>query len=177
MLTKRCSKCGEVKAADLFSRDASRKDGRQAGCKACRALYKDARSAADQREWRAANKEKCAAYPSSRKEAKALAQKRFYEANRGKCAAWSRAWRDANRTRVNRRARERLSANRDSRNRIEQQRRIELGDNYVKRCLTAQLGVKRIEVTPELVELKKLQLKAKRTCRAIHNLTEGNDHE
>jgi hypothetical protein len=43
MDTKECSKCGEVKAADLFGKKAAAKDGLQSQCKPC--LNSGARSA------------------------------------------------------------------------------------------------------------------------------------
>jgi len=37
---KKCSKCGEVKRLDEFSKDARKKDGKQYQCKACNKAYK-----------------------------------------------------------------------------------------------------------------------------------------
>lgn len=50
METKRCSKCGEVKAVDAFHRHSKMKDGRQTYCKLCAYAIKAA--------WRDANPEK-----------------------------------------------------------------------------------------------------------------------
>lgn len=47
---KRCTKCGETKALDLFSRNPDGRDGRQSQCKACRAVRR--------REWHVANRER-----------------------------------------------------------------------------------------------------------------------
>jgi len=70
---KKCGKCGEVKSVDEFSKDASRKDGKQDHCKACHKAY------------RQANKEKT----SERKKA-------YYQANKEKIAVRDKAWRQAN---------------------------------------------------------------------------------
>jgi 5-methylcytosine-specific restriction endonuclease McrA len=62
---KRCSKCGEVKPLDAFSRDKKGQDGRCAHCKACNAAYRAAtveRRAEYQREYYAANAERRAEY-------------------------------------------------------------------------------------------------------------------
>lgn len=58
---KRCSKCGEWKSPDLFSKDRSRKDGLNVHCKACNAIYR-AQNADSIREfkrrWEAENRER-----------------------------------------------------------------------------------------------------------------------
>lgn len=39
MVVKACSKCGEVKSLDEYSRDKSKRDGRGTQCKTCKAEY------------------------------------------------------------------------------------------------------------------------------------------
>lgn len=48
--TKRCSKCGEIKSREAFSRDADKRDGLSTRCKPCRS--------AENAEWRAKNQDK-----------------------------------------------------------------------------------------------------------------------
>ncbi len=58
---KKCRKCGEVKSADEFNKDASRKDGKQYQCKACEKSYKQANKekiAERKKAYYQANKEK-----------------------------------------------------------------------------------------------------------------------
>jgi NAD-dependent SIR2 family protein deacetylase len=58
---KRCTKCGEEKPPEEFSRDRSRKDGRYPQCKACvRRCNKEnaGRLAEYNRRWREANRDK-----------------------------------------------------------------------------------------------------------------------
>ncbi len=75
--TKRCSKCREVKAVELFSKRTGVKDGRQSECKACAAAYQKANRA------------------------KLAAQKADYrKANRAKLAAQKADYRKANRTKI-----------------------------------------------------------------------------
>ena len=80
---KRCSKCGEAKAAESFYRDAHSRDGLQSWCKACRKAYI------------AENREQVSAYHAA-----------YYAAQPDKCKAASRAWREAHREHCNAKARE-----------------------------------------------------------------------
>ena len=54
---KKCGKCGEVKSADEFNKNARSKDGKQSRCKACEKAY------------RQANKEEMAEYDKAYKQA------------------------------------------------------------------------------------------------------------
>lgn len=62
---KCCTKCGETKALDAFTKDAARKDGRFPQCRSCTAGYRQANSDAVKRRaasWRAKNVEREQAY-------------------------------------------------------------------------------------------------------------------
>lgn len=77
MTNKHCNKCSNTKPNSEFYRDASRKDGLKAWCKACKA--------ASQKQWYAVNREK--QLESSRK---------WREANPERHAENGRRWREAN---------------------------------------------------------------------------------
>jgi len=75
---KKCSKCGEVKPVEWFSRDKSKKGGRCNHCKACRKQY--------HKQYREENKEaieeRMKLYRGENKEYYAEYRKRYYEENR-----------------------------------------------------------------------------------------------
>ena len=60
-VTKRCTKCGEVKSLEEFHRDRRGKDGRRARCRSCVGEYARAnreRGTEAMRQWRAKNPER-----------------------------------------------------------------------------------------------------------------------
>lgn len=89
---KTCTRCGETKARDLFSRDARKPDGLRSQCKACRVEY--------QRAYREANAAKFAEQKRLYREANAAkiaGRMRVYrEANAAKLAEYTRRYREAN---------------------------------------------------------------------------------
>jgi len=72
---KKCGKCGEVKSANEFSKNASKKDGKQNQCKACEKSYKQA------------NKEKIAEYHKAYHQANKEKAAEYYQANKEKVKA------------------------------------------------------------------------------------------
>ena len=86
---KQCSKCGEVKPLEAFSKRKASKDGLQPKCRECHAELNKA--------WYAANKDQCAAYDQA-----------YKTANREQQQAQRKAWGEANVPRVlaNNRARQ-----------------------------------------------------------------------
>lgn len=69
---KTCTKCGETKSADGFTRDRNRRDGLYPQCKACRrAYYEDHREEkrAHSRSYREAHREELRAYDDAYREA------------------------------------------------------------------------------------------------------------
>ena len=91
MSRKRCSKCGEMKGVESFSRNRSRRDGLDHRCKAC------------QRRYREENREKI------------LERKRLhYEENREKILEYSRRYREENREVERERRRRRYEENREA---------------------------------------------------------------
>lgn len=113
-MKKKCTKCGEVKALDLFSNDKSKKDGKQSLCKEC--------SKECSRKWHLENPEK--------------ARENY---------------------------RKRLLENPEKVREKDRKIREELRLCYVKQLLTASgLPPEIIEDNPEIVELKRLQIKLNR---------------
>lgn len=78
---KRCIKCGETKATELFSRQRHSKDGRRGCCKSCQATQT--------REWQLANPER-----------EAERVRRWKEQNSERKAALDRRWEETHRDRV-----------------------------------------------------------------------------
>lgn len=116
MTTKTCTKCGETKTVDQFSKDRTKRDGRRPSCKTCTAAQRRAHYEANreqinarQRAYNEANREEISArkraYRAGHRE-KISAQKRaYYESNREEISARNRAYNEANRDKINARNR------------------------------------------------------------------------
>lgn len=108
-LTKRCTKCGEVKSLDEFHRDRSKPLDRRSDCRACQREY--------HRTWREANRDRQREYQRAWREANRdrhrEANRAWYAANRERRLEYVRAWREANRDRVRERRRAWYEANRE----------------------------------------------------------------
>ena len=155
MDTKRCSKCGKIKSIDLFRRGV---------CKECIKEYNRLYSiknrdliAKIQREYQANNVEKIKAqrkeYNSSvaeiRREKEAAYRQRRRELYDAKKAKDIGAFRERQRASM----RKRIAS---------------LSDGYIKERLTKQ-GFKNEQITPELIELKRITLKTTRLCHQLKN--------
>jgi hypothetical protein len=99
-VTKPCSKCGEVKFLDEFSKDAKRKDGRANTCRQCRAerarqYYLDHRDETRERnqQWYAANREDVLA---QRRQYRAENPRQFTQEQREDARQRTRQWREDN---------------------------------------------------------------------------------
>lgn len=112
MLTdvKVCSKCGEGKSPEEFSRDKRKKDGRRPDCKACASAHYQA------------NKDKITerqrAYYQANKEKHRRLTKAWREANPDKAKEISRAYYEANKERINKRTGAYAKVNRDRKNEL-----------------------------------------------------------
>ncbi len=102
-LTKRCTKCGETKPTECFSRRADRPIGLQSQCKACQNAYRDAnrdRRAEIYSAWSAANRERIAetkrTYRAANREHIEEYRRSWRDANSERDAETNRAWRKAN---------------------------------------------------------------------------------
>jgi 5-methylcytosine-specific restriction endonuclease McrA len=127
MVLKACTKCGEAKALDAFSRNKNAKDGLQSQCKACNRSYYEQNAErviarvlaatdpeaarAKAREWYAANQDRAKArqaeWRAVNKDVKAEATTKWTDANRGKVRASNRKWQNANPEHVRAKTRER----------------------------------------------------------------------
>jgi 5-methylcytosine-specific restriction endonuclease McrA len=105
--SKRCSKCGEIKPLEDFSKDKRKEDNRQAKCKACYAEYQRERRTANPEEnrryvqsWREANpdkaREKARNYRHAHLQERREADRKRYAANPEKFRQSSQAYRKAN---------------------------------------------------------------------------------
>lgn len=91
MQTKRCTKCGEEKPHDQFSK--CKRDGLQSKCKSCEKAYRDANKAARQnyhKTWAADNKDALREY-----------RQKHHKANRDKALARMKHWQQNNPDKVN----------------------------------------------------------------------------
>ena len=86
---KRCTRCGETKSVDGFSRNRSKRDGLASQCKECRRAYYE-----DHREERLAYNR---AYNEAHREERLASYRSYNEAHREERIAYSRAYRDAHR--------------------------------------------------------------------------------
>lgn len=104
---KKCSKCGESKALECFSKGRSRKDGLQSKCRDCDAEYhadNREKRAAYNAKWRKNNRERVAAdaakYRADNREKIADMKAKYAVANPEKVAAYAAKYYAANRERI-----------------------------------------------------------------------------
>lgn len=118
--TKVCSKCKTDKPASMFGLNASKKDGLQAYCKTCAALYREAnrqRITEKYRAWYAENREEIIGKSKANHEknrGKRLDIMRTYrEANRDRLLKQQKAWQESNREAIAEKKRAYYEANRE----------------------------------------------------------------
>ena len=154
---KKCGKCGEVKSADEFNKDASQKDGKRNRCKACDKAYQQANKekiAVREKAYNQANKEKISeqgkayrqankvkicernkAYQQANKEKIAVREKAYRQANKGKIAEYHKAYRQANKEKRSEQGKAYYQANKEKiceRNKAYQQANKEKAAEYGK---------------------------------------------
>ena len=88
MESKKCTKCGEVKQIDCFSKDKGTKDGYQYKCKSC------------QKKWRQENKEHLIQYGKKYSEENRERLKQWRDENREGILERKKQWRDENKERI-----------------------------------------------------------------------------
>ncbi len=103
---KYCPKCQETKPTGEFSKNRSMRDGLQGWCKLCAAekakVYRKANRASltqKNREWRAANPDKVAAYYEANKELINHRSREHYAANKERYRENRHRWMESNRER------------------------------------------------------------------------------
>lgn len=135
-MKKRCTKCGEVKDVGEFSKGTRTRDGLKGYCKQCHAIYY---------AW-------------------------WYSNNRTARKAYSREYSKKNKTRIREREKSCLdkyrTRKRKSNNHFAKEGRKELSDRYMKRLLVQRTRLSYSDIPPELVELKREQMKLGRLIKA-----------
>lgn len=188
--TKKCSKCGEVKALEEFHKRTEAMDGRRGVCKVCdhqRLLEGSRKYAASHQEerrasfkawyWRnrEAQLERTKRYAEQNADAMKAKRIAEYAASPELYRARSSVWAKANREKKNAYERDyvtrspKVRAERDAAAmRAYHKGREGLSDSYVKQTLVAMgLASTRADVPPELIALKREQLAIKRMAREL----------
>jgi hypothetical protein len=134
---KKCSKCGEVKSVEEFSKNKSRKTGIQIHCKKCCEAY------------RKANKDKAKVYGEAYREVNVDKRKAYdYEyrkINKDKIKAYREDYEDANKDKI--KAISSVYRKACVRN---------LTDSYI--CDSLSIPISQAEENRDLIELKRVQL-------------------
>ena len=108
--SKICSKCGEEKLLEEFSRKAKGKYGKASQCKLCCKQYRQdnkEKIAEQQKQYNQDNKEKKAEYDKQYHEANKEKRKQYCQENKEKIAEWGRQYREKNKEQINKRSRNR----------------------------------------------------------------------
>ncbi len=171
---KKCSKCGEVKLLECFSRDKTRKDGYSVECKKCNTEYGA--------KYRAKNREKIKAkaaeyHAKNREKINARAAK-YYVENAEKRESITAK----NREKINARAAEYRAKNPEKRKSINAKYYVknaekikartdkyteQLTDTYIKNQIKQQTGVPYEHITQELIETKRLHILIQRKLKDL----------
>lgn len=146
---KTCTKCNETKPYSEFSKDRSKKDGYKSNCKDCCKSYKDQRREFYKeydREYYKRNKEELRKF------------RKAYRANRKEAiAAYGRKYLQENKEEI-------LEHKKHYKRKI----RRELTDEYIKnQIMKTDWPFGRDEITPELIDRKRLQIQLHRTIKSI----------
>ena len=157
-ITKTCSKCGEVKAVEMFV-------ARRCQCKVC--------TRAAGRAWR----EKNSAYQKEyfqKNKMKLLAQQKCYvQKNRKKTNEYKSKWQKSNPDVRRASAKKRKAADEErfsERSRAANKKsRSKLNDGYVAEKITKQTCLARHLITPELIEVKRKHLQLLRKIKELTN--------
>ena len=115
---KTCSKCGETKPREEFTRNKSKRDGLSSPCKACRKAYKVANREKineGKRKYYADNREKAREYQETNREKIAERKRKYYAANREKINEGKRKYYADNRGKITKQKREYDAAHREQR--------------------------------------------------------------
>ena len=175
---KKCSKCGEVKLLECFSRDKTRKDGYSVECKKCNTEYGA--------KYRAKNREKlnakAAEYHAKNREKINARAAKYYVENAEKRESITAKYRAKNREKINARAAEYRAKNPEKRKSINAKYYVEnaekikartdkyteqLTDTYIKNQIKQQTGVPYEHITQELIETKRLHILIQRKLKDL----------
>jgi hypothetical protein len=89
---KTCNKCGEERELEFFQKDKRNKDGRGGWCKSCVAAYN--------KQYRADNRDKIAAYREANREKMSSYNKKYREDNPDRITALGKKYREENREKL-----------------------------------------------------------------------------
>lgn len=150
-LTKTCTKCNEEKSLNNFNKAKYGKLGYSASCRNCAKIHgKYYRSLET-------TKETLRLYREKNKEKTYIRHKKHYEQNKIK---------------ILKRSYDHYLSNIEHKKKLckknERFHLENLTDSYVKLRLTTQ-GFLKDQITPELIELKRIMLKTKRLCQQLQN--------
>ncbi|MDP4201474.1 MAG: hypothetical protein Q8861_02175 [Bacteroidota bacterium] len=177
LITKRCSKCGETKPLDQFSKASHKKSGYRCKCKACDQAY--------QKEYRQSEKGKayCQAYRQSEK-GKACDQA-YRQSEKGK--AYYKVYQQEYRQSEKRKAYQKEYQQSEKRKAYQKEYRqsekgkacqkalnqaysqSEKGQKQLARSILIQTGFPESMITENLIDTKLLILKIKRQCKTSTN--------
>lgn len=160
METKKCSKCGEVKAVEEFYRCSRNVDGRNGVCKTCKGEINRAWFLRNREQAYQAQRKCKAANPDRYKEI----ERKSKEKNREKAAETQSAYRKANAERIKAVNKKWAAENADKVKDYVRNGRRDLADYYVRKTLGD------VEVTPEIIEVKRQQLLVHRELRKFQKL-------
>lgn len=146
-LLKNCTKCCTKKAMDCFGNRKDSIDGKRNQCKDCRTN--------ENKIWKIANKEKVKVSD------KKYRLKNILQINKKRTLSYSKYYKNQWRIKYP----EKYNS---YHLKYERLFREDLGNEYISRLLCEQ-GFKRKDLTPELIETKKLIIKTKRLCKTLQN--------
>lgn len=151
-MTKTCTKCGEIKALDEFSKDSSKCDGLGSHCKACNKLSNAA--------WRSLNHDRKKASDAARyaknPERASVSAAKWRAANKERKKASDAAWRKANSDRAKATTAAWIKANPERREAITAKYRSAHPD----RCMAATLAWQK--ANPESLRIHKQNRRARK---------------
>ncbi len=160
---KKCSKCGEVKLLECFSRDKTRKDGYMGWCKKC---FVEAH-----KKYRAENAGKIkiadAKYRAENPEKVKVTRDKHYTKNREKIIAKTLEWRTKNPEKVKAKTLEWRTKNPEKVKAMHNRYAKELTDLYIKKQIKRRIGINNVHITQDLIETKRLHILIKRKIKDL----------
>ncbi len=150
---KTCTKCKVSKVREEFNAKRASKDGLYPWCKQC--VSQDRK---DNRErenacwarWAKSNPDRIKAHVEKNKEKRALSSKKWKRENKAKVNDNSKKWR---------------ANNKEKRKGIEKKSRENMSDSLIISMIVKYTKIAREDVPPELIDLKRVQLKITRELR------------
>ena len=149
-LTKCCTKCSATKPITEFAPRRDGKYGVRADCTVCRTAYSKAQYAANKEAVNAA----CREYYAATRDSQLTRMKNWREVNPEKVYAANKSWRARHPDKVA-----------EYRARHDKPAGINTYDRYVRSLLRRRNGFRQEDITPELLEVRRLQLLIRRELK------------